>query len=174
MRAILAVSIFCLMLTGCNDDSSVFGLKIGGSEKQLREQATVIKEDLIPSKVRYLELVVKSVPESDLGDDAKYTVSAIDGRIIGVRASRQDAEDKYYSSMIAYAKNKMGDPIATEEGITNKDAVASIPIGCAKNSSCPNPKYAAFRKGTLNALVSGGAGSTDIIFYDDEIKKAFE
>lgn len=164
----------CFFLAGCDSDNKIFGVEIGGSEKELRKSIEIKKEDLIPSKVHFLELTLAVAPENELGSDATYVVSSIDGKIVGVRAGRDDESDSYYASMVAYAKNKLGDPIASEQGVTNEEAVKNLPFGCAKNSSCPTPKYTAFRRGTLNALVSGGARVSDIMFYDDDMQSAFK
>ena len=174
MRNLLAITAMCLFLAGCDSGNKIFGIAIGGSEQELRKKIEIKQEDLIPSKVHFLEMTLVSAPENELGSDATYVVSSIDGKVVGVRAKRNDENEIYYSSMVAYAKNKLGDPIASEQGILNNEAVKSLPLGCAKNSSCPTPKYTAFRKGALNALVSSGGGETDIMFYDDDMQNAFK
>ncbi|MBK0001440.1 hypothetical protein [Erwinia sp. S38] len=174
MKKLLLIASSCLLLAGCNDENKVFGVEIGGSEKQLRNKVTIESEDLIPSKVHFLELALKAAPENDVGDEATYVASSVDGVIVGVRAKRDDEKGIYYSGMLAYAKNKLGNPIASDQGIINEEKVNEIPIGCAKNGSCPTPQYTAYRKGSLNALVSSGNGQTDIMFYDDDLQKAFK
>lgn len=170
----MAITAICLILAGCDGGNKIFGIEIGGSEQDFRKISEIKKEDLIPSKVHFLELTLASAPENELGSDTTYVVSSVDGKIVGVRAERNDENENYYSSMIAYAKNKLGDPIASEKGITNKAALEELPFGCAKNNSCPTSKYTAFRKGTLNALVSSGRGVSDVIFYDDDVQSAFK
>lgn len=174
MKKLLLIASACLLLAGCNNENKVFGVEIGGSEQQLRNKVIIESEDLIPSKVHFLELTLKAAPENEVGDEATYVASSIDGVIVGVRAKRNDKKGIYYSGMLAYASKKLGNPIASDKGVFNEKEFKEISFGCAKNGSCPTAQYTAYRKGSLNALVSSGNGETDIMFYDDSIQSAFK
>lgn len=160
------------MLAGCNDGIDAFGIKLDSNSDQLKRDGLVKSENLIPSKQHFLEIQLNKAPEPALGDAAVYSVNAVNGKVIGARGSLDDAQSAFYKGAVEYAKSKLGDPIATEKGITDASEIDKIPYGCVKQGSCPTPKYAVFRKSDVSAMVSSGDGATTLMFDTDEIKEA--
>lgn len=160
------------MLTGCNDGVDAFGIKLDSKSDHLKKDGLVKRENLIPSKQHFLEIQLGKVPEPAMGDAAEYSANSVNGKIIGVRGSIDDSQSSFYKGAVEYAKSKLGDPIATEAGVSNSSKVDKIPYGCVKQGSCPTPKYSVFRKNDVNAMVSSGGGTTTLMFDTDEIKEA--
>ncbi|UMB78878.1 hypothetical protein FXN80_10945 [Dickeya fangzhongdai] len=158
-------------LAGCEDKMEVFGIKIGNPLQSLRDEKIVKKEDLIPSKKHFLMVDLIRAPKNEIGDSAKYSVSSLDGEIISAYAVIDDHSEVYFNSLVGYAKNKLGEPIATNDGIKNADMTRLVPYGCVNDKTCPTAKYAIFRKGKINAMVSSGDGKSSIYFDSDKIKE---
>lgn len=159
-------------LAGCNDGVDAFGIKLESKSEQLKKDGLVKNENLIPSKYHFLEIQLNKVPDPALGDAAEYSANSVNGKVIGVRGSLDDAQSAFYKGAIEYAKSKLGDPIATEAGTSDASKVDKIPYGCVKQGSCPTPKYSVFRKNEVSAMVSSGDGTTTLMFDTDEIKDA--
>lgn len=163
-----------ITLTGCNDNAEVFGIKIGGDVQSLRDKNIVEHEEAIPSKGVFLIIDLKKPPKSDVGDKAKYSASSLNGTIIGASAKIIDPSGDYYESMLSYAKSKLGDPIANDGEVKNQQQINFSPYGCIQANSCPTQKFTAFRKGSINALVTSGDGKTTIDFDSDLVKDALK
>lgn len=174
LKKIIFGLVIASLLTGCNDAVDAFGIKLGSKSEQLKKDDLVKRVNLIPSKQHFLELQLTKAPDPALGDAADYTVNSANGKVIGVRGSIDDSQSSLYKGAVEYAKSKLGDPIATNEGISDSSAVNKIPYGCVKQSSCPTQKYSVFRKNNVSAMVSSGDGTTTLMFDTDEIKEALK
>lgn len=174
LKKIISGLAIVTMLAGCNDAVDAFGIKLDSKSDQLKKDGLVKRENLIPSKQHFLEIQLDKVPEPALGDAADYTVNSVNGKVIGVRGSIGDSQGAFYKGAVEYAKSKLGDPIATDEGVSESSEVEKIPYGCVKQSSCPTQKYSVFRKNDVSAMVSSGDGTTSLMFDTDEIKEALK
>lgn len=171
MKKIL-VFLFILLLAGCDKKTEIFGVELGGPLQVIRDKNLVAKEDIIPSSHHYLMLELSEAPKNEMDDTAKYSVSALDEIIIGISAEIDDTGGDYFPSMVSYAQRLLGEPLATEKGIKDHELAALTPYQCIANNSCPRGKYAIFRNGDINAMVSYGGGKSTLQFDSDKIKDA--
>ncbi len=171
MKKIL-VFLFISLLVGCDKKTEIFGVELGGQLQVIRDKNLVAKEDVIPSSHHYLMLNLSKAPKNEMGDTAKYSVSALDGVIIGISAAIDDTGGDYFPSMVSYAQRLLGEPLATDDGIKNHELAGITPYQCITNNSCPGVKYAIFRSGDINAMVSYGRGKSTLQFDSDKIKDA--
>ncbi|SFN89973.1 hypothetical protein [Xenorhabdus japonica] len=172
MRRLFLVVISCLFLAGCDRSIKVFGITLGGDFEKIKEQGLVKKVDLISSKKHFILADLKKVPSPEAGDSANYFVQVIDGKIVGVVATVKDDSSSYYKNLSSYAHSKLGEPVATENNITDSDAVKKIPYGCVEKRSCLGTKYSVYRKDNVNSIISTGNGETRIQFDTDDLKSA--
>lgn len=170
-----AVLMLCaLILTGCDGKTEAFGITIGGKLQEVRDKQIVKKEELVPSSGHFLVVDLTKAPKNEAGQQARYSVTSFNGEIIGVTADLDDDPGDYYNSFVSYAKQKLGEPIATNQSIMDKSAVNSIPYGCVVQHTCPTANYTIFRKGNVSAMVSSGDKTTKIMFDSDKIKDALK
>ncbi|PHM23697.1 hypothetical protein [Xenorhabdus ehlersii] len=172
MKKFFSAMICCLFLIGCDSSVEVFGITLGGDFDKLKKRELVEKIDLIPSKKHFILADLKKVPSPEAGDSANYFVQVIDGKIVSVAATVKDDSSSYYKNLSSYARSKLGESVATENSVTDSDAVKKIPYGCVREKSCLDTKYNVYRKGNVNSIISTSNGETKIQFDTDDLKSA--
>ncbi|MDX7988930.1 hypothetical protein FE392_16640 [Xenorhabdus sp. 12] len=174
MKRLLFALICGFLLSGCDDSPAVFGIKLGSNFDDLAKQNLVEEIKLEQSEKYIVDAKLKRAPNPDAGSDAEYHVMHHNGKIFGIYAYVDNESKSKYDSLSSYTQQILGEPIATENKVTNEAAVKETPYKCLIDPDCVKAEYRIYRKGNINAAVVKYDKRMRIQFDTDDAKDLFE